>query len=197
MARKSRRLSAEEESLWARVVDMATPLGVAKPAAIFQSPAPIPQGPVAAPPGQFEIGAKAAARASISFDLAPAIGTPVGAAPLAMDRKAFRKLSRGKVKPEARIDLHGLTLAQAHLALIGFVLSSHAAGRRLVLVITGKGRGGGAGSGPIPERKGILRDQVPGWLAAPPCKAVVIQVAQAHQIHGGDGACYVYLRRKP
>jgi DNA-nicking Smr family endonuclease len=129
-------------------------------------------------------------------DLAADISDLAGRTPPAMDRKAYRKLTRGKLRPEARIDLHGMTLAQAHPALTSFIMASHAAGRRLVLVITGKGSGADRSSGPIPERRGVLREQVPGWLAAPPCSSVVIQVAQAHQSHGGRGAYYVYLRRK-
>ncbi len=111
-----------------------------------------------------------------------------------MDRKSFTNLKRGKLKPEARIDLHGLTLAQAHPALNRFILDSHAQGRRLVLVITGKGKTE-RDNGPIPVRRGILRHQVPHWLDTPPLSQVVLQVAEAHLKHGGEGAYYVYLRR--
>ncbi|WP_341540294.1 Smr/MutS family protein [Rhodovulum euryhalinum] len=111
-----------------------------------------------------------------------------------MDRKAFARLRGGKLSPEARIDLHGMTLAQAHPALNGFILRAQAEGRRLVLVITGKGLGPD-GDGPIPERRGVLKRQVPHWLHQPPLSAAVLQVAEAHRRHGGEGAFYVYLRR--
>ena len=71
-----------------------------------------------------------------------------------MDRKAFGKMKRGKLVPEGKIDLHGMTLNQAHPALVRFIMSAHAAGKRLVLVVTGKGRSGDH-DGPIPERRGI------------------------------------------
>jgi DNA-nicking Smr family endonuclease len=111
-----------------------------------------------------------------------------------MDAKAFSRMSKGKLAPEARIDLHGMTLAEAHPALTGFVLRAQAAGCRLVLVITGKGRPG-SDDGPIPRRPGVLRHQVPLWLRQAPLGAVVQQVAEAHVRHGGGGALYVYLRR--
>ena len=111
-----------------------------------------------------------------------------------MDAKAFARMSRGKLAPTARIDLHGLTLAEAHPALIGFVLRAQAAGHRLVLVITGKGRPG-ADDGPIPRRPGVLRQQVPLWLRQPPLGPMIQQVAEAHPRHGGAGAIYLYLRR--
>ncbi len=104
-----------------------------------------------------------------------------------MDRKAYEALRRGRLEPEARIDLHGLTSERAHAALQSFILSSHAEGRRLVLVITGKGRSN--------EGPGALRRGAPHWLALPPLAARVLEIAPAHRRHGGDGALYVYLRR--
>ncbi|MEM7075969.1 MAG: Smr/MutS family protein [Pseudomonadota bacterium] len=112
-----------------------------------------------------------------------------------MDKKTFGKLKRGKVVPEARIDLHGMTLAQAQPALIGFTMRGHADGKRLLLVITGKGRAG-QDDGPIPERRGLLRHAVPQWLAMPPLSSLVLQISEAHARHGGSGAFYVYLSRK-
>ena len=87
-----------------------------------------------------------------------------------------------------------MTLAEAHPALIRFLFAQQADARRLVLVITGKGRPDG-GDGPMPQRIGALRHQVPHWLAQPPLGQVVQQVLQAHPRHGGTGAFYVYLRR--
>jgi DNA-nicking Smr family endonuclease len=111
-----------------------------------------------------------------------------------MDNKSYGKMKRGKIKPEARIDLHGMTMAEAHPELMAFILGSQAVGRRLVLVITGKGKDRDDG-GPIPTRHGILRHQVPQWLALPPLAQAILQVTPAHLKHGGHGAYYVYLRR--
>jgi DNA-nicking Smr family endonuclease len=112
-----------------------------------------------------------------------------------MDKRAFTKLKRGKLAPEGRLDLHGMTLDRAHPALTRFILSSHKQGKRLVLVITGKGKMRDNG-GPIPVRHGVLRHQVPQWLQMPPLSQAVLQVSQAHISHGGGGAYYVYLRRQ-
>ena len=110
-----------------------------------------------------------------------------------MDAKLHAKMSRGKLSPEARIDLHGLTLAEAHPELIRFVLNAHEAGLRLILVITGKGKQMWE---PIPRPTGALRHQVPHWLRLPPLGQAVLQVTEAHLKHGGTGAFYVYLRRR-
>ena len=112
-----------------------------------------------------------------------------------MDAKAYGKMTRGKLSPEARIDLHGMTLAEAHPELIHFILNAQAGGLRLVLVITGKGKRRDD-LGPIPHRTGALRHQVPQWLRLPPLGQVVLQVSEAHLMHGGSGAYYVDLRRR-
>ncbi|MEN0087300.1 MAG: Smr/MutS family protein [Pseudomonadota bacterium] len=106
-----------------------------------------------------------------------------------IDRKTKRKLSKGALGIDARIDLHGMTQDEAHNALIGFIGMSQARGHRMVLVITGKGLS--------KQGQGILRRMVPRWLVTPPLAQWVNghDVSAAH--HGGDGALYVRLRRKP
>lgn len=111
------------------------------------------------------------------------------------DKKAITRVKRGKIAPEGKIDLHGLSAEQAHAALTRFILSSHARGRRLVLVVTGKG-GGKERDDPMRSPRGLLKQKVPHWLALPPLGPVVLDVQDAHLRHGGAGACYVWLRRK-
>jgi DNA-nicking Smr family endonuclease len=127
----------------------------------------------------------------------PRLASPaerLASADLRMDAKTHRKISQGKIRPEARLDLHGMTLAAAQPELMHFIMSCHTSGLRLVLVITGKGRGD---YGPLPTRPGALRHQVPYWLHSPPLSMVVQQVSASHYRHGGEGAYYVYLRRHP
>ncbi len=180
----------------------ATPMRVEAPASVpeLSSGVPARSAPIPAVPGPPEPQPRLVARPKpsagglVTLDLAPdPLVALAGAAP-AMDRRRFEKLRRGRLEPEARLDLHGMTLERAHAALTGFVLAAHASGLRLVLVITGKGREGEAGA-IAPHRRGALRHSVPHWLAAPPLVARVLQVAPAHARHGGGGALYVYLRR--
>lgn len=129
-----------------------------------------------------------------SHDLKPTLVGHLPGGPVQMDKKAFGRMKRGKMKPEARIDLHGLTLDRAHPALIRFILTAHGSGKRLVLVITGKGKSSDQ-PGPIPMRHGVLKTQVPHWLSIPPLAQAVLQISPAHISHGDTGALYVYLRR--
>lgn len=118
-----------------------------------------------------------------------------------LDRRTAERLRRGQFPIEARIDLHGQTQAEAHRALIAFVTGSHKAGRRCVLIITGKGGPPGArrerDEGVMPDReRGILRRAVPRWLNEPDMRPLILGFAQAQPTHGGAGAVYVLLRRK-
>src|SRR5207245_1292414 len=113
------------------------------------------------------------------------------APPLApIGRRERAKLSRGKQEIDARIDLHGMTQTRAHRALFGFLQRAHHDGLTFVLVITGKGKVGG----PESER-GVLRRQVPQWLALPEFRTLVVGFEEAHIGHGGEGALYVRVRR--
>jgi DNA-nicking Smr family endonuclease len=114
-------------------------------------------------------------------DLAP------DAAP-GLDRRSAERLRRGELRIEARLDLHGMTQHEAHRALDDFLARMHQAGRRCVLVITGKG---GRASG-----DGVLRAAVPRWLNLPGNRPLLLAFAPAQPKHGGAGALYLLLRRQ-
>ena len=114
---------------------------------------------------------------------------------LFMDQKVFLKMTRGRMEPNAKIDLHGYTTTNAFPALSEFIQRNYNYGHRLVLVITGKGNGKNV----LPDETlntGVLKNQVPKWLASPAFRNMILQVHHAHTKHGGSGALYVYLRRK-
>ncbi|QYK41944.1 MAG: Smr/MutS family protein [Paracoccaceae bacterium] len=196
MARR-RTLRPDEHEVWQAVARTARPLKSRDLPTEMAPALPTPPSPSSperpAPLPAFNLGERAAG--SRGHDILPSLSERLAVAPLRMDAKAYARMTRGRIAPEARIDLHGMTLAEAHPELIRFVLNAHAEGLRLVLVITGKGKPG-ADDGPIPRRPGVLRHQVPQWLRLPPLGPAVQQVAEAHLRHGGSGAYYVYLRRR-
>jgi len=88
---------------------------------------------------------------------------------------------------EARLDLHGHGRETAHRALDAFILRSVSAGKRCVLVVTGKGsRDGGIG---------VIRAHVPQWLNLAPLREHILSYNTARPQDGGEGAIYVLLRR--
>jgi len=120
--------------------------------------------------------------------------------PLAdFDRRKARRIAAGKAEVDACIDLHGLDQREAYLRLRGFLANAHARGDRLVLVITGKGGDGEAldrlGELAGERRRGVLRRNLPQWLAEPEFREMVSSFTQAGARHGGAGALYVQLRR--
>lgn len=184
-----RRLTAEETELWHKVVDKTDRM---HPISASQ------HRPLAKPkPEKYPLPRSATSALShqpLAKPQKPAMSVILDKPTLQMDRKAFVRMKRGKLVPEGRIDLHGLTLDRAHPVLTRFILTGQASGKRLVLVITGKGKPG-PDDGPIPVRHGVLKHQVPQWLAMPPLAQAVLQIAPAHISHGGGGAFYVYLRK--
>jgi len=105
-------------------------------------------------------------------------------------RKERQKLARRNAAIDARIDLHGMTQAEAHGALQKLLHRSQAKGAKFVLVITGKGAPGAARSD-----RGVLRRQVPMWLALPEFRRYVLGFDVADTAHGGEGALYVRVRK--
>lgn len=112
------------------------------------------------------------------------IGRPKPPPKIGLAQKAKRRLSRGHIEIEARLDLHGLTAAQAHRTLIGFVSSAIAQDKKWLLVITGKGLRG----------EGKLRRAFADWLSSPPLAGQIAEYGNAAPNHGGDGAFYLRLR---
>jgi len=114
----------------------------------------------------------------------------------ALNRQTARQLERGKLPVEARLDLHGMRQREAHAALRRFLKSAQGKGYKHVLVITGKGAAVDE-SKPFyeSEERGVLRQAVPHWLAAPDLALVVLSYSEAPRRLGGEGALYVRLRK--
>jgi DNA-nicking Smr family endonuclease len=106
-----------------------------------------------------------------------------------IEKPVKRKISKGRLALEARIDLHGLVQSEAHSMLLSFLLRAHERGMRHVLVITGKGSSMGS--------EGALKRAVPMWFSKPEFRFLISGYEEASRNHGGDGALYVRLARKP
>lgn len=106
-----------------------------------------------------------------------------------MDKRNQQRLRQGKLTIDARMDLHGMTLVQAHRALAQFIEHVWEADKRMVLVITGKGlRPDGA--------TGVLRTAVPRWLNESPNRNRIRGFTYAAPKDGGEGALYVRLKKR-
>ncbi len=118
-----------------------------------------------------------------------------------LDGNTQDRLRKGALEPDRRIDLHGLTEAAAHRALLSFLRGAHRGGARLVLVITGKGARAADPYAPFDmelemRARGVLKSMVPRWFREPDFAALIADHRSAHIRHGGSGALYVYLKKK-
>jgi DNA-nicking Smr family endonuclease len=178
---RKRALSEEEKALWRAVAKSTTPLRRRKlvipdddedDTVIIPQPAVKQSRPSSAPQP------RATAAKSSPPPLAP------------LGRRQKSRLAKGRNAIDARIDLHGMTQARAHRALIAFLHRAHGDGATFVLIITGKGK-----ASALDGERGVLRRQVPLWLGLPELRSLVVGFEEAHIGHGGEGALYVRLRR--
>lgn len=193
--RGPRRLSDEERQLWLKVAESVAPIKAARRIAVKPKAQPKPPPEPAVPAAEEPAAPKRPGKPVRVRPSGPAPVVPVTvslAKPhlAAVERKTERKLARGAVDIDARLDLHGLRQDAAHRALRAFIVGAQSRGARIVLVITGKGRSGEG------DEAGVLRRAVPRWLEAPDLRPLVVGVSVAHRSHGGDGALYVQVRRK-
>jgi DNA-nicking Smr family endonuclease len=184
--RRRRGLSSDEARLWAAVTRSAVPLkGRSHP------PLP-PEARPKEPPSAPAAPDVAAAKAGVALQaLRPKSAPPVRHSQHAIEKPTRRKLARGRLAIDARIDLHEMTQQRAYDALAGFLRQAQAMGLRHVLVITGRGGSAGSAFG----SRGVLRRVVPQWFAGPEFRPLVSGFDSAERHHGGDGALYVRVRR--
>jgi DNA-nicking Smr family endonuclease len=191
---RRRQVNEDERALWRHVTRTVTPLrGRRKNAAAAaisaeteNQPVPPPRPSAAVPKPVAKSAAKSVPVPRSGPKPLPASNEPA-LAPL--DRRARQRLARGTKEIDARLDLHGRTQSEAHTALLRFLHRAQADGAKTVLVITGKGGVSSAGE------RGVLKRQVPLWLALPEFRGLVVGFGPAALGHGGAGALYVQVRR--
>ena len=177
-------LSPADRKLWERVVGDVRPLKERPPA----DPSPAPDSektPAKAPPRITK--APAPRRPALPPPKPPPELRPGSTA--GVDKRTANRFRRGQMAIDGRLDLHGYTQEPAYAALRGFITGAAGAGRRCLLVVTGKGYRAEDGVG-------VLRAAVPRWLNQPPLRDLVLAIAPAQPRDGGDGAFYVLLRRR-
>jgi DNA-nicking Smr family endonuclease len=175
-----RRLTAEEEDLWSLVARTVKPLRHGRKL--------MPANHKVHSPDHTRSAIKKAASDRAITASGNRLAAPLRPASITLREK--QRLSRGRAEIDARIDLHGMTQAQAHAALLRFLHRAQATGAKFVLVITGKGAPDAPRGG-----RGVLRRQVPLWLGLPEFRGCVLGFDRAHSGHGGEGALYVRLRK--
>src|SRR5881394_3475207 len=122
---KMRRLKAEDVELWRRVARDIAPLPGRSPHPARRHLAGTSGNAGETPAVRTKPPAPPAARPKSQLPVAPPLDQFAG-----VDRATAERLKRGRRAIEARLDLHGMTQAEAHRALFGFVAGSRTAGCR-------------------------------------------------------------------
>jgi DNA-nicking Smr family endonuclease len=180
-----RRLRHDEDALWTGVIRSVKPLRRAAAKKNVREPVRVKTAGVA-------VDSTPVPRPLVRAPAAVPPRAPKSPLPLApISRRTKQKLARGTEAIDGRIDLHGLTQAEAYDALMQFLRHAQAVGMKFVLVITGKGRVRFDATREV----GVLRREVPRWLKLKDFRDYVVGYESAHVGHGGEGALYVRLRR--
>tara|TARA_R110002096_G_scaffold205042_2_gene390846 strand:- start:700 stop:1266 length:567 start_codon:yes stop_codon:yes gene_type:complete len=186
---KPRDLKPEERALWRKVAKTAKPLDASRLAALHSNkPAPTLDKSRGKTP-------VVASRTATPLDVPTGPKKTPAKPPAPENRGHERRLRRGQIEIEARIDLHGMRQVEARAALGRFLNTSKARGLKTVLVITGKGaRLSGRARGLGEAEPGVLRRVFLDWLSEPDLRPLVTGYAPSNRRHGGDGAFYVTLK---
>jgi DNA-nicking Smr family endonuclease len=182
---KKRALRPEEKVLWRKIAKSTRPLSPERLKALDEFAAEV--GP-----------AKSKSVSKSPKRPARPVKTIENLATEPVDRSNERRLRRGAVEVDSKIDLHGMTQAEALPALQRFLIQAAQRVDRTVLVITGKGlrRSREPGeSWETPAEPGVLRRKLPEWLNLPEIRQLVSGYSVAHVRHGGGGAFYLTIRR--
>lgn len=98
-----------------------------------------------------------------------------------LSEKQIRELRQGKIKIQARLDLHGFNTETARDELITFIDDKYKKDLRYLCIIHGKGH----------SDQPVLKNKLNNWLRQ---IDKILAFATARSKHGGAGAVYVLLK---
>tara|TARA_B100000315_G_scaffold113080_1_gene103718 strand:+ start:203 stop:757 length:555 start_codon:yes stop_codon:yes gene_type:complete len=107
-----------------------------------------------------------------------------------------KKLKRGKIKIDKKIDFHGLSVDKARKIFVRTIDKCFYSNKRSILFITGKGmKKINHDSGDIKLFHGKIRENFQKWILEKEVSGKILNVSPAGFFYGGDGAFFVYLRK--
>ncbi|MCA9600824.1 MAG: Smr/MutS family protein [Myxococcales bacterium] len=190
-------LGARDEAVMrAQAYDGVTRMGGKKLARRVPEP-PVPRAPVRMPapaaPGEREVDVAARTafqsfvQGGVRFQVTRDEDGEVSAYRANHGPHLLKQL-RGRVTPEATLDLHGKTRDEVDAVLVGFVRDAHRRGARVVRIIHGKGLHSESGAG-------VLGEHVVDLLRGGAPSAHVLAFRSAPVDLGGRGAVLALLEK--
>ena len=113
--------------------------------------------------------------------------------------KINKKLKKGKIPPNQKVDFHGMSLFEAEELLCNVIINCYNTNKRCILFVTGKGVNKKETDYRNETRLyyGKIRGAFTSWIRKPDIEKYILSVEQASMEYGADGAFFVYLRKKP
>lgn len=112
--------------------------------------------------------------------------------------KINKKLKKGKILIDKKIDFHGLSVLDAEKLFLDTVVSCYNKKLRCILFITGKGifKKNRYESEDLKLYYGKIRENFLCWTKKIQLQRYILSVEQANIDFGADGAFFVYLRKQ-
>lgn len=101
-----------------------------------------------------------------------------------LQQNLLQKLKQGKIKISKVLDLHGMVVDEARLAVSHFIKQSRLQHHRYIMIVHGKGKSS--------QDTPILKNHVNHWLMQIPS---ILAFCSAAPKDGGTGALYVVLKK--
>jgi DNA-nicking Smr family endonuclease len=111
-------------------------------------------------------------------------------------KKAIKK---GSFVINKKVDFHGKTLLESEEKFNNTILECYNSGNRCLLFVTGKGLFKSKKSENTNQPKlyyGVIRSEFVSWAKSKKFSKHILSFEKASIEHGGDGAFYIYLRKK-
>jgi DNA-nicking Smr family endonuclease len=178
----------DDEHLFHREMANVRPLPNAARSRVAPSPPAPAQRAVTDPDAEALAELSDLVMGNAPFDLANSVEFVEGAV-AGLDRQLVRRLRAGDFAVQSYLDLHGMTAAEARIAVDRFLTRAHRDGHRCVLLVHGRGLNS-------KDQVPVLKNRITAWLARGSWARLVLAFTSARPCDGGAGALYVLLRRK-
>tara|TARA_B100000902_G_scaffold399553_1_gene470979 strand:+ start:2374 stop:2793 length:420 start_codon:yes stop_codon:yes gene_type:complete len=111
------------------------------------------------------------------------------------DKNSIQK----KKNTTSYFDLHGFTLGDANNKIYELIQAAYNQGVNKLIIVTGKGLHSKNEKDPyVSKEYGILKYSVPEYIKNnPELMSMIIEIKDASIKDGGDGALYIFIKKKP
>lgn len=110
----------------------------------------------------------------------------VGVRAPGLDDTSWKRLTRGTLRVEAKLDLHGYIVQDAFERLLDFLQRARTQNLKCIEVVTGLGSG---------EQSGAIRRELPLWLQRADIRGMILAVVHTHKANQGAVRILLKTRR--